>query len=88
MDKDAAFLRALGFGAKDGVLTFDEQQEAFKDDTRKAVLNALDGLMASFDKPDKGWTDADLPNLFKAVDAHAENLFTRHHLLNAEKTTP
>jgi hypothetical protein len=65
MDRDAAFLRSVGINAPDGAPTFDEQREARIDGVRNAVLAALDEALGG-----KGWVDADLPELFKALDAH------------------
>jgi len=78
MDRDAALLRSLGIPAKDGALTFDEQRDEFQDEVRSAVLKALDGVLEAHGKTEKGWTDADLPTLFRALDKHAETLFDRH----------
>jgi hypothetical protein len=52
--------------------------DGFKDATRNAVLAALDGVATD----GKGWVDADLSALFKAVDAHAVNLWNRQLAAN------
>lgn len=82
MDQEAAYLRSIGIPAKDGTLTLEEQKEEFVYRVRDAVLKALDGIMeaehAKFKgRKLKGWTDQDLPALFKAVDKHAQTLFDR-----------
>jgi hypothetical protein len=46
--------------------------EEFTDKVRDTVLDALDSLVDG-----KGWIDADLANLFKAIDKHAETLYER-----------
>lgn len=64
-------------------------REDFKDRARNLVLLALDQAAAELhgdpcDEPSrlrvkgKGWKDADLPELFRAIDRHAENLFARY----------
>lgn len=73
MDEDAAFLRSIGIDAKDGQPTFDEKRSAFQDKVRDAVLEALDKVSPS----GKGWGDGDLPNLFRGLDKHSEQLFYR-----------
>lgn len=42
--------------------------EAFREKVRRAVLDALDACAAD----GKGWTDADLPALFKVIDPLAD----------------
>lgn len=66
MDRDAAFLRTIGFDAKDGAKTFDEIDEERSDLVRNAVLDALDSVLGS----ERGWADSDLANLFPALDRH------------------
>lgn len=70
LDKDAAFLRSVGFDAKDGALTYSENGDDLRDKFRRAVLNAIDG----FFEDGKGWRDQDLPSLFAALDPIAERL--------------
>lgn len=71
IDQDAADLRSLGFDAKAGALTVDERREEFQAKVRQAVLDALDSCVSS----GKGWSDADLPRLFAAIDPQADKLF-------------
>ncbi len=73
MDEDSAFLRSIGIDAKDGTLTFDEQEDEFIEKTRHKVLKALDKTMD--DK--KGWTDGDLTELFASVDKIAKRNFLK-----------
>lgn len=73
MDEEAAFLRSQGIDAKDGQPTLDEMKETFKNKVRDAVLDAVDTVSPS----GKGWTDRDLPALFKSLDQHSETLFIR-----------
>lgn len=73
MDKDAAFLRSMGIDAKDGQPTFDEEQEAFIDQTRDKVLKALDETT----EDGRGITDAELPELFKVIDKIAVRNFLK-----------
>lgn len=80
MDRDSALLRSIGIPAKDGALTFDERRDEFVDEVRNAVLKALDAVMEAHGKSEKGWTDSDLPQLFKPLDKHAESLFDKHLL--------
>lgn len=78
MDCDAAFLRTLGFDAKDGALTTDEQREQWIDECREAFLDSVDAFAEKkTGKPDQGWRDQDLPAIFKALDEHARKLFDR-----------
>lgn len=50
----------------------------WQEEGRKAVLEALDRYVASkMLGHSKGWIDADLPELFKSVDAHLERLAER-----------
>jgi hypothetical protein len=51
----------------------ESEKEEFTYKVRDTVLKALDGLAPN----GKGWTDQDLPQLFKALDKHAETLFER-----------
>ena len=55
-------------------------QEKLTEAIRAAVLAALDAVGETHDKPYKfkGWIDRDLPQLFKALDAHAEALYKRN----------
>jgi hypothetical protein len=81
LDKDAAFLRSLGFKVEDGANTIDEQREDFKDECRNAVLDALDAMtLARFKKADKGWIDEDLRAIFKTIDDQSELIFNRNFL--------
>lgn len=80
IDQDASFLRDKGIPAKDGAAVLDERMEQFQDKVRDAVLNALDSVMVKHGKSQNGWVDADLPDLFKAVDRQAKILFERHRL--------
>ncbi len=75
LDNDAAFLRSIGFDAKDGALTFDERREEFRDQMRKNVLEAMDLTAASL--REKGPTDADLPAIFGALDPIADRIFNK-----------
>jgi hypothetical protein len=76
MDRDAAFLRSLGFDAKDGQPTFDEQREALTDKCREAVLAALDGVAAEVTgNRENGPKDGELARLFDGVDAIADRMF-------------
>jgi hypothetical protein len=47
--------------------------EEFTEKIRDAVLWALDMEMPDF----KGWVDADLKDLFPAIDTHAKKLYER-----------
>lgn len=69
LDRDAAFLRSLGIPAKDGALTFDEKRDELEERVRRAVLAALD---AEF--PQHKLTDAELPPVFKGLDAYVDRL--------------
>lgn len=70
MDNDAAFLRSVGIPVLDGSPTPDERAEeehdARQQALRDAVIDALDIVLGE----GKGWQDSDLPQLFKALDAH------------------
>ena len=53
--------------------------DANKDAMREFVLNALDDYAReTYGGLIHGWSDADLPALFKALDAHCETLQRRH----------
>jgi hypothetical protein len=54
-------------------------KRAFVEGARAAVLSALDGYMRELTGSDnaRGATDADLPALFKALDAHMDRVATR-----------
>lgn len=82
MDEDAAFLRSIGIDAKDGQPTIDEKLESFQEKVRDAILESLDRISPS----GEGWNDADLPNLFKAIDNHSENLFWRLYAIGKIKS--
>ncbi len=80
MDKDASYLRSIGIQTK-REKPIDERLDDFRDEVRASVLRALDQVMESRRGSDeKGWKDADLPQLFKALDTHAKNLFDRERL--------
>lgn len=53
--------------------------ETFKDGLRNAILATLDTYMQEVADCEtaKGWRDKDLPELFKAIDAHADTLEAR-----------
>lgn len=45
---------------------------------RKKVLKSLDEVLEDYTgETDKGWSDADLPNLFKAVDTQVRNALAK-----------
>lgn len=75
MDRDAAFLRTLGFNTPDGAPTYDELREELRDKVREAVLSALDNIaeMATGLKSN-GPKDQELAALFRGVDPIAERL--------------
>lgn len=75
LDKDAAFLRSIGIAATDGVLTYDERRDEFRDKMRKNVLEAMDLTAASL--REDGPTDADLPAIFRAIDPIADRIFNK-----------
>lgn len=54
-------------------------EEDFIDGARSAVLQALDGYMQDLTRSEraKGSNDADLPELFKALDAHMRRVAAR-----------
>jgi hypothetical protein len=56
----------------------DERREQFKNKVRDAVLGALDyAVIETFGSDRSGWKDEELPNLFKALDAHSVKVFNR-----------
>lgn len=73
LDREAAFLRSIGIPAKNDALTFDEQQEEFREFMRRAVLVAMDFCAASLEQT--GPKDAELPGLFAGIDPIAERIF-------------
>lgn len=73
LDNEAAFLRNLGFDAKDGVKPYGEKLEDFREQMRLAVLAAMDLVAASV--REDGPKDADLPKLFPVIDNLAERIF-------------
>lgn len=81
MDRDAAFLRSVGFDVKDGQPTHDEKEDAYIEKVREAVLSALDSVdgvdpIKAFNLKG-GWRDQDLCDLFPAIDAQAKRQFSR-----------
>lgn len=76
IDREAAFLRSIGFNVPDGGKTFDEQEDDFVHEVRDAVLEALDTVAEKHGMGIKaGWKDGDLAVLFKGVDEQAKKLF-------------
>lgn len=61
-----------------------EQLEEFTEKCRMKILESVDEVYFELTGRHKqGWTDADLPELFKSVDTHIEKLFWRSKGLNA-----
>lgn len=80
MDEDAAFLRSIGIACEDGAPTLHEREDEWREKVRRAVLDALDSLAPTLGNHPGGWRDADLANLFPALDKHADALFERHEM--------
>lgn len=72
MEREAEFLGVTS-------VSDDDAKDAFKERTRQAVLAALDSLTPD---GEKGWTDQELPALFKVIDAQSLNIFNRLQSLN------
>ena len=80
MDKDAAFLRAIGLNAKDGALPYDDAEERFIEQTRQVILNALDTVAEECTgNRNDGPKDRELPALFKAIDPIAKRMFAKRY---------
>lgn len=80
INREAAFLRSLGYDVKDGGLPFDEAKEEFRDKMRKAVLDAMDECAESLTKNrEDGPKDQELPALFRGVDAIADRVFLKSY---------
>lgn len=61
MERDRQFLISIGVP----IVPSEEQTDEHRNAVRAAVLDALDLALGG-----KGWIDAELPQLFKALDAH------------------
>lgn len=58
--------------------TPDRSDDAFIELVREKVLAALDAAARKrYGKHNIGWKDAELPELFKVIDAHAERIAQR-----------
>lgn len=78
LDKDAAFLRAIGFDAKDGAPTLDEQRDELREKCRKAVLDALDNVADEMTaNRNNGPKDGELAKLFAGIDPIADRIFNK-----------
>lgn len=72
MEKDRNFLKSIGVPTSENFLTPDEIHDARETAIRGDVLDALDNALGG-----KGWIDSDLPDLFKALDAHLKRWESR-----------
>ncbi len=78
IDKDAAFLRSIGFAVSDGGLTFDEQRDEMREKCRKAVLDALDYVAdETLGSRNYGPKDAELARLFAGIDPIADRMLDK-----------